>query len=114
MTEIVLGDQVHSRTQGLGLYRLPRNTTHPLDIGLGMHVFTFRSRTYPGITGFTTWRSGANLPEETGPWVLVGQGAMHAGGPVTGIRGGADAVLAGIDRDGFYLGSVDFGARRST
>jgi hypothetical protein len=78
-----------------------------------MHVFTFRSRTYPGITGFTTWRGGANLPEEFQPWVYVGQGAMHPGDPVTGVYRGADTVLAGIDRDGFYVARPDVHARRS-
>jgi hypothetical protein len=77
-----------------------------------MHVFVFRSRIYLGITGFTTWRTGENLPKETGPWLFVSQGAMNAGNPVDGIRGGSDVVLAGIERDGFYLGSVNF--RRST
>jgi deferrochelatase/peroxidase EfeB len=28
---------------------------------------------------------------------------MHAGDPVTGVYRGADAVLAGIDREGFYI-----------
>jgi hypothetical protein len=68
-----------------------------------MHVFTFRSETHPGMTGFTTRRTGDNLPQEFGPWLPVSQGAMHAGDPVTGVYRGADAVLAGIDRDGFYI-----------
>jgi hypothetical protein len=76
-----------------------------------MHVFTFRSRTYPGMTGFTTWRTGANLPEEFRPWVFVSQGAMHAGDPVTGVYRGADTVLAGIERDGFYIARVADHAR---
>jgi hypothetical protein len=71
-----------------------------------MHVFTFRSEIHPGITGFTTRRTGANLPEEFGPWVSVAQGAMHAGEPVTGVYRGADTVLAGIERDGFYIARV--------
>jgi hypothetical protein len=78
-----------------------------------MHVFTFWSTASPGITGFTTWRSGANLPEEIGPWVHVDQGPMHAGDPITGIYGGANTVLAGIAREGFYLARVDTYARRS-
>jgi hypothetical protein len=76
-----------------------------------MHVFTFRSHLRPEMTGFTTRRTGANLPEEFGPWVLVGQTAMHAGDPVTGVYRGADAVLAGIDRDRFYVARVDVRAR---
>jgi deferrochelatase/peroxidase EfeB len=28
---------------------------------------------------------------------------MHTGDPVTGVYRGADAVLAGIDREGFYI-----------
>ena len=77
-----------------------------------MHVFTFRSRTYPGITGFTTWRTGANLPEEFRPWAFVSQGAMHTGDPVTNVYRGADTVLAGIHGDGFYVAKVDVLARR--
>lgn len=69
-----------------------------------MHVFTFRSETYPDITGFTTRRSGTNLPEDFGPWLLAGQGALHAGDPVPGVYRGADTVLAGIEQDGFYIG----------
>jgi hypothetical protein len=71
-----------------------------------MHVFTFRSHVRPEMTGFTTRRMGANLPEEFGPWVSVAQGAMHAGEPVTGVYRGADTVLAGIGRDGFYIARV--------
>ena len=78
-----------------------------------MHVFIFRSRTHPGVTGFTTWRTGSNLPEEFRPWGFVSQGAMHAGDPVTGVYRGADAVLAGIDGDGFYVAGVDIHGRRS-
>ena len=72
-----------------------------------MHVFTFRSETYPGLNGFTTRRSGANLPEEFGPWVLAGQRAMHSGDPVPGVYRGADTVLAGIESDGYYLARID-------
>ena len=76
-----------------------------------MHVFTFRSETYPDITGFTTRRGGTNLPEDFGPWLLAGQGALHAGDPVTGVYRGADTVLAGIARDGFYLARAAVRAR---
>jgi hypothetical protein len=72
-----------------------------------MHVFTFRSQARPNLAGFTTRRSGSNLPEELGPWRLVSQGAMHAGDVTPGVWGGADAVLAGIDREGFYIGRID-------
>jgi hypothetical protein len=78
-----------------------------------MHVFTFRSRTYPGITGFTTRRTGANLPAELGPWALVGQGAMHIGDPVPGVYRGADTVLAGIGGDGFYIARIGIQVRHS-
>jgi hypothetical protein len=79
----------------------------PLNIGFSMHVFTFKSRDRPDLAGFTTWRTGSNLPEELGPWVFVRQSAMHTGDPVTGIYGGADTVLAGIERDGCYVGRVE-------
>ena len=72
-----------------------------------MHVFAFRAVTYPGITGFTTQRTGANLPEDFRPWVLIGQCALHAGDPVTGVYQGADTVLDGIERDGFYIARAD-------
>jgi hypothetical protein len=71
-----------------------------------MHVFTFRSETHPEITGFTTRRTGSNLPEESRAWALVAQRAMHAGDPVPGVYRGADTVLAGIGRDGFYVARV--------
>jgi hypothetical protein len=71
-----------------------------------MHVFTFKTRARPDVAGFTTRRTGSNLPEELGPWLYVGQGAIHTGDPVAGIYGGGDTVLAGIERDGFYVGRV--------
>jgi hypothetical protein len=74
-----------------------------------MHV----SRTHPSITGFTTRRTGANLPAELGPWALVGQGAMHVGDPVAGVYRGADTVLAGIGSDGFHIARVDTQVRHS-
>jgi hypothetical protein len=83
-----------------------------LIIEVAMHVFTFRSRPRPGLAGFTTWRTGANLPEELGPWALVSQGTMHIGDTVTGVYGGADTVLAGIDGNGFFVAKVDVPARR--
>jgi hypothetical protein len=53
--------------------------------------------------GFTTWRTGANLPGEFAPWSMIGQGALHAGDPVLGVPGGADTVLSGIQREGFFI-----------
>jgi hypothetical protein len=79
---------------------------HPLNIEFPMHVFTFQSLGRP-MVGFTTWRTGSNLPEELGPWVFAGQSAMHAGDPVTGVYGGANTVLAGIEREGFYVARAD-------
>jgi hypothetical protein len=76
-----------------------------------MHVFTFRSSACPGITGFTTMRTGPNPPEEFGPWVLVSQCALHAGNPVTGVYRGADTVLVWIKRDGFYIARADVRTR---
>ena len=95
-----------AETARAALHRGVWNAARPPNIGTSMHVFTFQSRTYPEITGFTTWRSGSNLPEEVGPWMFVRQGAIHPGDPVSGIYGGGDTVLAGIERDGFYLSRV--------
>ena len=78
-----------------------------------MHVFTFRSETQPRMTGFTTRRSGANLPDHLGPWVLVSQGALHAGDPVPGVYRGADTILAGITREGFYIAMAEVHTRQS-
>jgi hypothetical protein len=78
-----------------------------------MHVFTFRSRVRPDMTGFTSWRTGGNLPEDLRPWVYVSEGAMHAGEPVNGVYRGADTVLAGILRDGFYIARAKTEARPS-
>ena len=81
-------------------------------IGVFMHVFTFRSETEPGMIGFTTRRTGANLPEDFDPWVIVSQGALHAGDPVTGVYRGADTVLVGIKRDGFYIARAEVRTRQ--
>ena len=90
------------------------NANHPPDIEIPMHVFTFRSRAEPDIVGFTTRRTGSNLPEDFAPWDLVSQAAMRAGDPVTGVYGGANKVIAGIDRDGYYVGRLDVRARSVT
>jgi hypothetical protein len=69
-----------------------------------MHVFVFQTqRRNSTKVGFTTWRSGANLPVEPAPWSMVSQGAMHTGDPLIGVPGGADTVLIGIERDGFFI-----------
>jgi hypothetical protein len=115
-TRIVIdpaSDATHSGTARGGLYRLEWNATLSLNIEFAMHVFIFQSRARPDLAGFTTRRSGSNLPEELGKWVFVGQGAMHAGDPVTGVYGGANTVLAGIERDGFYVARADVHARRT-
>jgi hypothetical protein len=109
MTQVT---QITAEPPGKGLYRPEWNATHPLNIEFPMHVFIFQSRARPEMAGFTTRRTGANLPEELGPWAIVRQGSMHAGDPVTGVYGGAKTVLAGIERDGFYVGKADLHARR--
>jgi hypothetical protein len=69
-----------------------------------MHVFVFQSqRKNSTKVGFTTRRTGANLPAEFGPWSMVSQAALHAGDPVAGVPGGAETVLTGIQRDGFFI-----------
>jgi hypothetical protein len=69
-----------------------------------MHVFVFQAqRRNSTIFGFTTRRTGSNLPEAFGPWVLASQGAVHSGDPIAGVPGGADTVLSGIEREGFFI-----------
>lgn len=68
-----------------------------------MQVFIFRSKINPGMVGFTTRRGGGNLPAEYAPWEPLDRVSMLPGAPVAGVSGGSDAVLAGIQRDGFFL-----------
>lgn len=104
-------DLAHSRGSPSGIVGNPRYSP---DMGFAMHIFTFKSQSRPELTGRTTWRTGANLPEDLGPWLLVSQSAMHAGESVPGVHGGADTVIAEIDRHGFYIGRVDFRRERKS
>ena len=67
-----------------------------------MHVFIFRSCRDHSIAGFTTKRSDKNLPARFGPWEPLGDSAIHTGDPIPGLPGGANAVMNGIDQEGFY------------
>ena len=68
-----------------------------------MQVFVFRSQIDTSVVGFTTRRGGGNLPAAHAPWGLIERVAMLPGAPIVGVSGGSDAVLAGIQRDGFFL-----------
>jgi hypothetical protein len=68
-----------------------------------MQVFVFRSRKDDFIVGFTTRRGGGNLPEEFAPWALLNKMAMMPNTDVAGVSVGSDAILAGIQQDGFVV-----------
>jgi len=68
-----------------------------------MQVFIFHSKIDTSMVGFSRRRSGGNLPAAYAPWELIDRVAMLPGAPVAGVSGGSDAVLAGIQRDGFFL-----------
>jgi hypothetical protein len=68
-----------------------------------MQMYIFRSDKDPAIAGFTTQRHGGNLPAEFAPWRPPGGAAIQTGDEFADVTGGADVVLAGIARDGFYL-----------
>jgi hypothetical protein len=70
---------------------------------LDMQVFIFRSQIDTGVVGFTTRRGGGNLPVVYAPWELIDRVAMLPGAPIVGVSGGSDAVLAGIERNGWFL-----------
>jgi hypothetical protein len=69
-----------------------------------MQVFIFQSGKGHDIAGFTAECDGKNLPPELSPWEPLGDSAIHTGDPIAGLPGGANAVLTGIDRQGFYVG----------
>lgn len=68
-----------------------------------MQVFIFCSQIDTSVVGFTTRRGGGNLPVAYAPWELLDRVAMLPGAPIVGVSGGSDPVLAGIQRDGFFL-----------
>jgi len=59
------------------------------------------------MVGYTTRRGGGNLPTAYAPWELIERVAMLPGASVIGSSGGSDEVLAGIQRDGFFLTGSD-------
>jgi len=85
-----------------------------------MQVFVFQSATDKNVIGFTAQESGNNLPAEFAPWKLLSRGAMQTDATVPNVAGrnvaGADAVLAGIRRDGYHLvrGKVQLTRRTKT
>jgi hypothetical protein len=70
-----------------------------------MQVFIFRSQIDTSVIAFTTRRGGGNLPAAYAPWELLERVAMLSGAPIAGVSGGSDSVLAGIQRNGFFLSS---------
>jgi hypothetical protein len=68
-----------------------------------MQVFIFRSQIDTSVVGFTRRRGGGNLPVVYAPWELVDRVAMLPGAPIVGVSGGSNAVLAGIERNGWFL-----------
>ena len=70
-----------------------------------MATFLFRSAREPDVFGFTADPSGANLPEELGPWRRAGAGTAaqsYAGSSLDGLAS-SDPVIKAVERDGFYL-----------
>lgn len=67
-----------------------------------MQVFIFQSEKDKDIFGFSGELAGGNLPAEFAPWQRIGNTALQSGGGVAGI-GPADAVIASIEREGFFV-----------
>ena len=69
----------------------------------GMQTFTFKSEADHTVVGFTSHRDGGNLPAEFAPWKLMAEEVMQPGGHIAGVNGGTTAVLAGLNREGYFL-----------
>ena len=68
-----------------------------------MRVFIFRSERDSEVCGFTADRYGGNLPSTFAPWKALGPREMQSDDPLEKVLGGANAVLNGIRRNGFFL-----------
>ena len=79
-----------------------------------MQVFIFLSQKDADVVGFTGQRYGSNLPAEFAPWNPLDNSAMQLGTPLAGITDGSNAVLQGIQQDGFYLARSGVRVTRST
>lgn len=69
----------------------------------GMHVFVFQSRTKEKLLAFAARSDGGNLPNQSGPWKLLGHTSLPDGDPVNALILAANIVAEGIYRDGLYL-----------
>ena len=68
-----------------------------------MQIFVFGSEKDDDLAAFTRDRDGKNLPSEFGPWKPLGGSFIRANTDVGAVSVGADAILTGIDEDGFFL-----------
>jgi hypothetical protein len=68
-----------------------------------MQIFLFQSEIDNDLAGFTEEEDGGNLPSDYAPWKLIGGRAVQIGSNLSGVSGGGDALLAAIQRDGFFL-----------
>ena len=67
-----------------------------------MQIYLFWSECDLGVFGFTSDRTGANLPVEFMPWSKNGDGkALY--GPEEGVNT-ANVIIEAVQRDGFRLG----------
>ena len=70
-----------------------------------MKVYSLQSSKQRNIYGFTPDAKGTNLPAALAPWNKHGQHDVKIGEPPRiGVR--TEDILAGIERDGFYLAGV--------
>ena len=68
-----------------------------------MKIYIFRSRSVADLYGATQDKTGANLPEQYGPWEF--HSGPHewkiGGGPLIGVN--VDEAVAAIEKAGYFL-----------
>lgn len=71
-----------------------------------MLVYAFNSTQNPKVYGFTADATGANLPDQQGPWIPFKSLKMNVGEKGR-IGVDTDAVLMGISDHGYYLTAAE-------
>jgi hypothetical protein len=68
-----------------------------------MQLFTFRSQRDIGVTAFTAQKDGGNLPPDFQPPQPLTEVDVMPDTTIAGVTEGSNAVLAGVQRDGFFV-----------
>jgi hypothetical protein len=68
-----------------------------------MQLFLFQSQRDTGVKALTRQKDGRNLPPDFQPPQYLDEIDVMPDTKIMGVSDGCNAVLAGIQRDGFFL-----------